>query len=267
MFVILMENQNWSTIRASRAAPYINRTLLPQASFATRYFNPPGIHPSLPNYLWLEAGNAYGIADDDDPSHHYLRTRLHLTTLLAEKGISWKAYQEDIPSGRCPLNWVSGYAPKHDPFVYFDDVTDGLSPQSATCIAHVRPYAELASDLKSGNVARYNFITPNLCNDMHDCGIGAGDRWLSRNLPAILGSAAFQNGGALFITWDEATAGDGPIGLIAVSPFAKGHGYSNAIPYTHGSLLRTVEEIFAVTPLLGDAAKQQDLSDLFTAFP
>ena len=50
-----------------------------------------------------------------------------------------------------------------------------------------------------------------------------------------------------------------------MSPFAK-QGYENKIHYTHGSLLRTVEEIFNV-PLLNDAAKETDLSDLFTVFP
>jgi hypothetical protein len=33
------------------------------------------------------------------------------------------------------------------------------------------------------------------------------------------------------------------------------------------STLRTMEEIFGVTPFLGDAANETDLSDLFTVFP
>ncbi len=70
----------------------------------------------------------------------------------------------------------------------------------------------------------------------------------------------------VFIVWDEGEPRDGPIGLIAVSPNAK-PGYSNSIHYTHSSLLRTVQEIFGVTPFLGDAAKAPDLSDLFAAFP
>jgi hypothetical protein len=72
----------------------------------------------------------------------------------------------------------------------------------------------------------------------------------------------------LFILWDEGDSdSDGPIGLIALSPFAKGHGYSNSIPYTHSSLLRTLQNIFHVGPLLGDAANATDLSDLFVATP
>lgn len=105
-------------------------------------------------------------------------------------------------------------------------------------MAHVRPFTELARDLQNGTVAQYNFITPNLCDDMHDkCkpiqnAISQGDTWLSQNVPTILNSAAYQNGGALFITWDEAASGDGPIGMIVLSPFAKSNGYENFIHYT-----------------------------------
>ena len=44
-------------------------------------------------------------------------------------------------------------------------------------------------------------------------------------------------------------------------------GFSDTIYYTHSSLLRTLQEIFGVGPLLGDAAQATDLSDLFKTFP
>ena len=53
VFLIVMENQNWSAIKGSASAPYINETLLPMSSYAEQYYNPPGVHPSEPNYLWL----------------------------------------------------------------------------------------------------------------------------------------------------------------------------------------------------------------------
>src|SRR5690242_19813414 len=43
VFVILMENQNWSSIKGNPSAPYINTRLLPQASYAQQYYNPPNI--------------------------------------------------------------------------------------------------------------------------------------------------------------------------------------------------------------------------------
>ncbi|MGN6561541.1 MAG: alkaline phosphatase family protein [Thermomicrobiales bacterium] len=269
VFIIVMENHNWADIKGSRAAPYLNGTLLPLAAHAEQYFNPPGLHPSLPNYLWLEAGTNFGVRDDLPPTVHHQPTTEHLVTQLERAGISWKAYQEDISGTSCPLTATGRYAPKHNPMVYFADVTGGNNSQSAYCIAHERPYTELAGDLAHNTVARYNFITPNLCHDMHDtCGFGQnaitqGDNWLASEVPKILASAAYQRGGVLFITWDEGEGSDGPIGLLVLSPFAK-PGYQNSIHYTHSSLLATVQEIFGVGPLLGDAAHATDLSDLFT---
>src|SRR6266581_359378 len=233
VFVIVMENHNWSQFSGAANAPYINNTLLPQASHAEQYYNPPSLHPSLPNYLWLEAGTNFGILNDSDPSINHQSTTAHLVTQLKNAGVSWKTYQEDISGTNCPLTSVNKYAPKHNPFVYFDDVTNTNDPNSAYCIAQVRDP------------------------------IRQTDNWLAANVPAILNSTAYQTGGALFITWDEGVGGDGPIGMIVLSPYAKGGGYSNSIHYTHGSLLRTVEEIFGVS-LLGDAAVQTDLSDLFS---
>ena len=276
VFIILMENHNWTgdgnlDIKNNPAAPYINKTLVPMGSHAEQYFNPPNNHPSLPNYLWLEAGTNFGILDDGPPSQHPLPSKLHLVTLLKNANISWKAYLENTTGKVCPLVDDGEYAVRHEPFAYFDDVSNHQNTQSKYCISHLRPYSELAIDLKNGTLPRYVWITPNLCDDMHDnCTgnpIAQGDKWLSKNVPAILNSAAFQKGGALFIVWDEADNGDGPIPMIVLSPFAKGHGYSNQIHYTHGSMLRTIEEIFGVKPLLRDAAKEKDLSNMFTVFP
>jgi hypothetical protein len=170
----------------------------------------------------------------------------------------------------CPLANTNLYLPRHNPVVYFDDVTDTNNSSSATCISRVRPYSQLSGDLQSNLVARFNWVVPNSCDDMHDssgCATGNpvlnGDNWLAANLPAILNSAAYTNNGAVFIVWDEAASGDGPIGCIVLSPLAR-PGYSNSLHYTHSSLLRTFQEIFNVAPFLGDAANATDLADLFT---
>jgi len=218
-------------------------------------------------------GTNFGIIADADPNVNHQSSTQHLVTLLNNAGISWKSYQEGISGAVCPLTENGLYAPKHNPMVYFEDVTNNNNPDSAFCIAHVRPYSELATDLQQNTQARYNFITPDLCNDMHNTcapfndSIKQGDTWLSQNIPVILNSQAYKNGGIIFITWDEGEGGDGPIGMIVLSPDAKGGGYSNTIHYTHSSTLRTLEEIFGVTPLLGDAAHATDLSELFKRFP
>ncbi len=271
VFVIVMENHNWTgdrtlSIKGNGFAPYINNTLAPMSSYASMYFNPPHIHPSLPNYLWLEAGINFGILDDNSPYVHHQNTHEHLATLLDAKGISWKDYDEGSSGTYCPLDrW-------HDPFVFFDDVTDSNNRLSSKCIAHMRPLKELAPDLLADNVARYNFIVPSNCHDMHtSCNgknqIQAGDDWLASNVPSILASSAYRQNGLIMVLWDEARVGDGPVPLFMLSPLAKGNGYTNNIPYTHSSTLRTIEEIFGVTPMLGDAANATDLRDLFVGIP
>jgi len=267
VFLIVMENAYWSQIKGSTSAPYINNTLLPMSSYCEQYYTPPGFASSLPDYLWLEAGTNFGILDSAEPSAHVITSTNHLVTRLKNAGLSWKTYQENISGTVCPTASSGLYAAYHNPFVYFTDVISNAS----YCLSHQRPYSELAGDLRSNTVARYNFITPNLCNDMHNTSgcattdrIRNGDNWLAAEVPKILASQAYSNNGALFITWDEGeNQGRGPIPMIVLSSLAKGGGYSNTNLYTHSSMLRTVQEIFGLRPFLADAANAPSLSDLF----
>jgi hypothetical protein len=297
VWVILMENHNWTgnnsgaqygdpDLKGSLKAPYVNGTLLDTSAHAEQYYNPPGNHPSQPNYLWLEAGTNFGVLADTQPGDPQLYTHKHLVALLHEAGISWTNYAEpDFGSpvfDTCPLDF-SYLDVEHLASVYFNDVNDNLNPESAECIKHVRPYYQLATDLANQTSGRYNFITPNVCHDGHE-GVSPcdaqeskdntyrGDTWLRQNVPLILNSAEYKRGGALFIIWDEAeddgAFADGPIGMFLLSPFAKGGGrtsYSNSIHYDHSSTLKTMQEIFQVGPLLGGAAdpSTNDLSDFF----
>jgi phosphatidylinositol-3-phosphatase len=297
VWVIMMENHNWTgddagasfgdpDIKDNPLAPYINGTLVKISAHAEQYYNPPGNHPSQPNYLWLEAGTNFGVLADTQPGQPQLFTKKHLVTLLQNAGISWRAYAEpDFGSpvfDTCPLDFsfldINHLAPD-----FFNDINDGLNPQSAECVEHVRPYYQMATDLADHTTAQYNLVIPDVCHDGHE-GVSPcdatepadntlrSDTWLKQNVPLILQSDAYKEGGAIFITWDEAEDtdqfSDGPIGMFVLSPFAKGGGktaYSNSIHYDHSSTLKTVEEILGVQPLLGAAAdpKTVDLSDLF----
>ena len=297
VWVILMENHNWKgnnagaafgapDIKGNPLAPYINGELLQTSAHAENYYNPPGNHPSLPNYLWLEAGTNFGILADILPTDNRLATTQHLAALLEAKGISWRAYAEpDFGNpvfDNCPLDF-SEIDVNHLGFDYFADTTNNFNPLSPHCIGHVRPYYQLATDLADHTSARYNFITPNLCHDGHEgvspCprtesadNTSRSDTWLKQNVPLILESREYKEAGALFIIWDEGEDSgkfsDGPVGMFLLSRFAKGGGhraYYNSIHYDHSSTLKTLQEIFDVEPLLGAAAdpKTKDLSDFF----
>jgi phospholipase C len=267
VFLIVMENVTWSDLAGSTNAPYINNFLLPQSSYASNMFIIPGTFGSLPQYLWLESGTNWGVASDSsDPAAHHFATTNHFVIQLQNAGISWRSYQENISGTTCPTTSVGVYAAWHNPFIYFDDIY--LSPTN--CTNHIRPYTEFERDLTNNTVARYNFITPNLCNDMHgsaSCPAGnrilLGDNWLSSEIPKIQNSQAYQNNGAIIITWDEGTANAaGPCGTIVLSSWAKGGGYAISNRLDHTATFRTLQEIFQV-PLLYAAKTGPSLSDLF----
>lgn len=289
VFVIVMENKNWADVKGSPKAPYLNDTLLPASSYAENYrgARDGALHPSEPNYIWLEAGDNLGITNDNDPDRNHRPETDHLVNLLEDAGVSWRSYQEDITGTECPLHSIGDYKPKHNPMVFFDDVigydpvTQMADPQAPRCLAHMSPLEQLATDLQNDTVARYNFVTPNQCNDMHsECAplndeIKQGDNWLAEWIPKIQASEAYRDNGAIFLTWDEGElsraciTANCPIGMIVLSPLAKGGGYSNAIAYDHSSMLKSVQEIFGVSPLLRHAGdpQVQDLADLFVTFP
>jgi hypothetical protein len=267
VFFVLMENVSWPDIVDGTNAPYITKVLLPQSSYANNMFIVPGTFGSLPQYLWLESGTNWGVTvDSSDPASHHFNTTNHLVIQLQNAGISWKAYQESISGTTCPVASSGLYAAYHNPFVYFDDIY--LNPTN--CSNHIRPYTELGRDLTNNTVARYNFITPNLCNDMHG-GAGCppgnrirlGDNWLANEIPLIMNSEAYRNNGAVIITWDEGTGNvGGPFGTIVLSPLGKGGGYCLTNRFDHTATFRTLQEIFHV-PLLYAAKTGTNLSDLF----
>lgn len=265
VFIVPMESYGMVDIVNNPSAPYIN-SLFNQGSYATQYYPAQtGVNLSLPQYLYMEAGDNFGIINDQSPRNVGQSTTDHLVTKLENAGVSWKSYQEGIDGTECPVYDVGKYAVRHNPMVYFSDVNSN----APYCISHVRPYSEFLTDLLNNSVAKYNFVTPDTCHDMHDnCTgdpIAQGDTWLSTEIPKILSSDAYKNGGAIFITFDnDDTSMSNTIPMIVLSPYIKNAGYSNSIYYNHASLLKTVQNIFGIRPYLRNAEFATDLSDLFT---
>jgi hypothetical protein len=132
VFYILLENRNFTEnetnggqqILGSAAAPYLNSLITPgnpnaaQVSYSSCYHNDlavyngsgPSIHPSEPNYVWMENGSNETKLDDNDPYasgasvqqiFNYAAANPSLTTenltgLLQSAGISWKSYTEEV---------------------------------------------------------------------------------------------------------------------------------------------------------------------------
>jgi phosphatidylinositol-3-phosphatase len=184
------------------------------------------------------------------------------------------------------------YAAKHNPMVYFTDTNGGNDPTPSNPLSsRYAPLQQLFTDLANGTVAEYNWITPNQFNDMHTtlsagfhgltgdpARILQGDSFLSQIVPAIMSSDAYRNHGVIVLWWDESEK-DGAaadtnaddfghtLPFIVISrdahPNVDGKPYASAVNLSHSSFLRTMQEIFGVGPLLGDAANAESLDDLF----
>ncbi len=261
VFTVVMENKSASDIFGNPDAPYIN-SLVPGGALALGYHDA-YVHPSEPNYLWMVAGENFGVLDDDDPASHPIASRSHLADQLELAGLSWKTYQQSMGLP-CGMTSHGAYAAKHDPFVYFTDITS----DAQRCAAHVVDYSKLDGDLASGQIAKYVFITPDLDHDMHDGSIAEGDGWLAQELPKIFASDAFQQGGVLFLLWDEGSGlldpGDDPP-FIAISPNANA-GVKSHVSYDTSSYLKTVQRILGVDELPCSAAPETVpvMADMFS---
>ena len=233
VFVIVLENTSY---QLALRQPYI-ASLSRQYALATNYSAV--ALPSLPNYLAITSGSTWGIRDDE---FHQLPAG-GLGTQLTDAGISWKAYMEGF-NGDC-FDSPYPYALKHNPFAYY----------GGACPSNVVPMTDLAADLKAGT-PQLSWITPGLCNDGHDCGIRAADRWLSQVVPQITSSAAWRKDGVLFITWDESSAGDSRVALLVVARSLRGQ---ITTPLDHYSLSATISEQLGVARL-GRAQEATSLS-------
>ncbi|MBO1739468.1 alkaline phosphatase family protein [Leifsonia sp. TF02-11] len=254
--VIVEENKPATAIIGDPDAPYLNQ-LARSGALATRYSAV--THPSLPNYLALTSGTTGGITTDcNPPGGSCLVTGPNLAAELDRAGRSWKLYAESMPAP-CTTTNTSLYAVKHNPFLYFPSVT----ARPAYCASHDVPYTQFATDLASATtLPDFAFISPNLCNDMHDCSVATGDAWLRANVPRILASPAFTTQRSLLVvTFDEGDASDNTVACLFAGPAARAQTVSDE-PYTHYSLLRTVEEAWGLNPLTGEDAAATAMTPL-----
>jgi phosphatidylinositol-3-phosphatase len=240
---IVMENKSYNEIIGSSGAPYVN-SLATKCGLATNY--KAITHPSLPNYLAMTSGSTQGVTDDNPPSSHQLTA----ASIFSQLGGGWKSLEESMPS-HCDLTDSGAYAVRHNPAAYFTNVRTACNTQ----------------DIPLGTTpdisGRFTFVTPNLCNDMHDCSIQTGDQWLSTFLPKILNSTTYASGTtAIFLTWDEDDSSSGnQVATLVVAPTVPG-GARSSTAFTHYSLLRTTEEMLGL-PLLGNATSASSMRSAF----
>jgi hypothetical protein len=240
--VIVMENKELRSVIGNPSARYINSLARRYAS-ATAYYAV--AHPSLPNYLALTGGGTFGINSDCTDCSVGASG---IANQLDAAGVSWKAYMEDLPHACFTGASAGGYAKKHDPFIYYNSIAGS----SASC-ARIVPFTQLSTDLRNATLPAFAWISPNLCDDMHDCSVAVGDRFLANLVPYVL--ARLGPHGVLALVWDEGTSdrgccragGGGLVPLVLAGPGVRPGRYTR--PADHYSLLRLFEDAFALPRL------------------
>jgi hypothetical protein len=252
IYVIIMENKEYSSIVGSRQAPYLN-SLVARYGLATNFYAE--THPSEPNYIALTSGGLQGTDSDG----YYNLSAPNLFDQIEAAGKTWHVYAQGYPgdcfTGNSP-SVVDGpgaageYVRKHNPAISYASIVH--DPARCARITHLAGFDPAAAD--------FELIVPNQINDMHSSSVAAGDAFLKVFMPQITESAAFTDS-VVFITWDEGSTsinGGGRIATIAVSPgMTPGSRYSASA--NHYSLLRTIEDAWAMPPL-GKAAQVAPLT-------
>jgi phosphatidylinositol-3-phosphatase len=191
--------------------------------------------------------------DDGETPESFPVSANNVVRQLAANGKTWKAYAEDLPSVGYTGGDTGNYAVRHVPLAYLTDVQD--SPAGKETLV---PFTQFATDLASGKLPDYSFVTPNLCNDAHNCALSVADAWLKTNIAPLLTSTPFKDDGVLIIVFDESsnddTHGGGRIAAVFISPKFSKVGYQSATLYQHESTLRLMLEGLGITSALPGAA-------------
>jgi hypothetical protein len=240
VFTIVLENENlaatWNT-----DGTYLH-SLLSKGTFASQYYGTS--HVSADNYMAMTSGQSptpLFNADCPDWSACFTWEQsrpdggVSVTDQLDAAHRTWRAYMDEMgtpckhpPADPSPASFTAdpyqtGYATRHDPFVYYPPIAGNQS----YCDAHVVDYSQLSGDMAAESTTpNYVWITPDTCHDGHDSpcsgadnlgpggaqgGLVSANAWMSTEVPKILASPAFTTPGVasvLFITTDEAADTD-----------------------------------------------------------
>jgi len=249
----VLENKEYGSIVGNPAAPYLNGLIARYASLTNMDAE---THPSEPNYFALFSGSTEGATDDGT----YNLGGANLADQLVAHGKTWRVFAQNVPPGCYAGSSASGgadgpgtYARKHEPAISFTDISG--NPARCADITDFAHFSPVAAD--------FELVIPNLCNDMHDCGVATGDAFLAGFVPRIIDSAAFVDS-VLFITFDEGASnvqGGGHIATLVVSPLVR-PGSRDAAVSNHHTLLCTIEDAWGLG-CLRETCGAADLRGLF----
>ena len=263
--VVVEENAGFSDVSGSGAMPYLN-SLAGQYSLATNYYA--NTHPSIGNYFMMTTGT---VVTNDDTFTGAVSVD-NLVRQFQKDGKTWKSYAESLPS----TGYLGGdsypYLKRHVPFSFFSDVAN-----SSSLAQNIVPFSSFASDVSSGKLPNFAFVTPNAEDDAHDCPGGGSsctlasrlttaDNWLKANIGPLISSPAFADT-LLVITFDEADTSDtahggGHVVTVLISPKVK-TGFQGSGMYQHQNLENLIGAALHLSAVPGAGGSAGSMGEFF----
>lgn len=157
-----------------------------------------------------------------------------------------QGYMENYP-GNCFNDDTTGpnrYVRKHNPFIAFENIRN-----NARRCANIVNGDELRADVEQNRLPHFAYFTPGMDNDAHDTNITFAGEWLLSFLPPLLQHPNFFRDTLIVVTWDEDDySAHNHVSTILLGSNVRA-GHVDDRPYTHYSLLRTLEDNFELGTL------------------
>jgi acid phosphatase len=238
--VLTIVEENHSLQQIEAGMPYL-RELARTFGYAVNYR---GVsHPSLPNYLAMVGGSAFGVSDDASPTAHPL-SGASVFGQAIRAGRTARLYAESMPQP-CDATPSDPYAVKHAPWAYFVDeraaCRNGMVPAGAP------GSGAFARDIAAGRLPVVGMLIPNLDHDAHDGTLAAADVWLRQWMKPLLDGPDFTAGRlAIVVTTDDSASGNRVL-TVVIAPGIRHRVVTT--PLTHYSLARMYAEVSGTAPL------------------
>ena len=274
VFLIMEENNGFHDVIGNKAAPNLNY-LAKTFGLETDYFGTSG-DSSETNYVSILGGDTDNVSSDDA----YWKNTIDAPSLISQldhAGISWKAYLQGLPhpdyEGICYPARCNG-APDSDPLYVskHDGIQNFTTSWNPYDWNRQVPVTELARDLKTGDVPRFDYIVPDECHDMHgdppyclDSGnLGdpqqqhldsVGDAYLGQLVSEITHAKFWaRDNNAIIITFDngddsagccDGNPGGGQVATVVVTSHGP-RAVKDNLPANHYSTLSGIQHAFGL---------------------
>jgi phospholipase C len=219
--------------------------------------------PSLPNHLYLIAGQSGNVTGDSQ------NIKLNFPVIMDEldsRGITWKYY--------------SGFAP-HLNFTVFNS----MNPLSAFAsfqnnssrLQNLAPNKAFQYDVRNGTLPNVTWVMPLGSQDEEggSSSVTAGEHYVVSTINTIMQSK-YWNSTAIFVTWDDwggwydhvAPPQVDSFGLgfrvpcLVISPYAK-QGYVDHTQADFTSILKFIETDYSLPPLTSRDAAASSMQEAF----